>query len=175
MPDTATSKVEASPDYPRITNPPPEPGGGSNPAFPVSKFLAFRISSVSSGRCGGNQPHRTISMPAMSRYDQNCPVARTLEIIGERWTILILRDLFTKGALRFNDLEQSLAGVSPNTLSLRLKELEENGIVERHFYEQHPPRAEYLLTKKGRALGPVLRELKGWGEKHTRKPSPRKS
>jgi DNA-binding HxlR family transcriptional regulator len=108
-------------------------------------------------------------LAAMSTpYDRTCPVARTLEIIGDRWTILIIRDLLRKGPLKFLDLESSLQGISPNTLSARLKTLEEADLVERRFYEQHPPRAEYLLTAKGRELGPVLRALKDWGLKHTR-------
>lgn len=96
-----------------------------------------------------------------------CPVARTLKIIGERWTILILRDLFTHDARKFQELETSLRGISPNTLSARLKRLEDHAIVERRFYEQHPPRAEYVLTAKGRELGPALRALRSWGQKHT--------
>jgi DNA-binding HxlR family transcriptional regulator len=71
------------------------------------------------------------------------------------------------GPCRFQDFERSLAGISPNTLSARLKRLEEHGIVERRFYEQHPPRAEYGLTDKGRQLGPVLKTLLDWGRKHT--------
>jgi len=100
-------------------------------------------------------------------YDMRCPIARTLDIIGERWTILILRDLLLEGPRKFQDFQQSLAGISPNTLSARLKRLEESGVVERRFYEQHPPRAEYLLTAKGRALGPVLKALLDWGRAHT--------
>jgi DNA-binding HxlR family transcriptional regulator len=101
-------------------------------------------------------------------HDRSCPVARTLEIIGDRWTILILRDLFLKGSCKFLDFEQSLSRASPNTLSARLKTLEGEGLIERRFYEQHPPRAEYLLTAKGRELGPVLKGLRDWGERHTR-------
>ena len=103
----------------------------------------------------------------LANYDRNCPVARTLEIIGERWTILILRDLLLDGPRRFHDFEGSLPGIGPNTLSARLKTLEQAGIIARRFYEEHPPRAEYLLTEKGRALGPVLRALRDWGQKHT--------
>jgi DNA-binding HxlR family transcriptional regulator len=106
--------------------------------------------------------------PNSAPYDMRCPIARTLDIVGERWTILILRDLVTSGARRFQDFESSLAGISPNTLSARLKRLEEAGIVERRFYEQHPPRAEYLLTKKGEELRPVLKTLFDWGQRHTR-------
>lgn len=94
-------------------------------------------------------------------------MARTLDIVGDRWTILILRDLLTHESRRFQDLETSLRGISPNTLSLRLKNLEEHAIVIRRMYEEHPPRAEYLLTPKGRELGPALRALQLWGQKHT--------
>jgi DNA-binding HxlR family transcriptional regulator len=102
-----------------------------------------------------------------ANYDMRCPVARTLDIIGESWTILILRDLVISGSRRFQDFERSLTGISPNTLSARLKRLEESGIVERRFYEQHPPRAEYVLTEKGGELRPVLRALLDWGNRHT--------
>ena len=104
-------------------------------------------------------------------YDLHCPVARTLDIVGERWTMLILRDLLRAPPQKFQDLEHSL-GINPNTLSARLKRLEEHGIIERRFYEQHPPRAEYALTDKGRQLGPVLRALLDWGRRHTSPPEP---
>jgi DNA-binding HxlR family transcriptional regulator len=101
-----------------------------------------------------------------SSYNLKCPVARTLDLIGERWTILILRDLLLQGPRKFQDFEQSLTGISPNTLSARLKKLEENGLLARRFYADHPPRAEYLLTHKGRSLGPALQALLVWGRKH---------
>ena len=101
-------------------------------------------------------------------YNLRCPVARTLDIIGDRWTILILRDLLLEGPRRFQDFEASLTGISPNTLSARLKTLEQNDIVVRRLYEEHPPRADYVLTDKGRALGPVLKSLLEWGRKHAR-------
>ena len=101
-------------------------------------------------------------------YDSKCPVARALDIIGERWTILILRDLFREGPCRFQDFQRSLPGLSPNTLSARLKTLEEHGIIARQLYEEHPPRAEYLLTEKGRTLGPILKALLDWGRKYAR-------
>ncbi|MGO8953909.1 MAG: winged helix-turn-helix transcriptional regulator [Rhodomicrobium sp.] len=107
-------------------------------------------------------------MPSpLTRTQHGCPVARTLDIIGERWTILIVRDLLLHGPRKFQDFEASLKGISPNTLSARLKRLEEFGIVERHFYEQHPPRAEYRLTEKGRALGPVVQAMRDFGLEHT--------
>lgn len=95
-----------------------------------------------------------------------CPVERAAAVIGMRWTAIILRDLFLHGRRRYQDFLTSLEGISPNTLSERLKLLEATGIVERRFYQQHPPRAEYLLTKKGRALGPVLKAMRDWGNKH---------
>jgi DNA-binding HxlR family transcriptional regulator len=101
------------------------------------------------------------------RYGDRCPVARVLTIIGERWTILILRDLLKEGPRKFGDLERSLSGISPNTLSSRLKTLEDHGIIATRFYEDHPPRAEYVLTGKGEELRPVLRSLREWGQKHT--------
>jgi len=100
-------------------------------------------------------------------YDMRCPIARTLDLIGDSWTILILRDLVVAGPRKFQDFERSLAGISPNTLSARLKRLEDHGIVERRFYEQHPPRAEYVLTARGNTLRPVLRALLDWGRQHT--------
>ena len=101
--------------------------------------------------------------------DQNCPVARTLDVIGERWSILILRDLLLKGPRRFQDLQDSLAGAAPNTLSARLKALEKQGLIERKLYSEHPPRLEYHLTDRGRSLGPVLAALRDWGRRHTGK------
>ncbi|HEV2097714.1 MAG TPA: helix-turn-helix domain-containing protein [Stellaceae bacterium] len=110
----------------------------------------------------------TDPLPLSAPYDMRCPIARSLDIIGERWTILILRDLVVSGPRKFQDLERSLAGISPNTLSARLKRLEEAGIVDRRFYEQHPPRAEYVLTEKGNELRPVLKALFDWGQHHTK-------
>src|SRR6266851_9294673 len=122
----------------------------------VSRYNVF------SHRC----PTRGDPMP--DTYGLDCPLARTLDIIGERWSVLILRDLFLQGARKFQDFENSLSGISPNTLSARLKRLEEAGIIERRFYAEHPPRAEYLLTQKGNELRPVLRTLFDWGQRHTR-------
>lgn len=103
---------------------------------------------------------------ARSYRQKSCPVARTLDLIGERWTILVLRDLTLKGPRRYQDLQDSLAGVAPNTLSARLKAMEASGLIERKLYSEHPPRLEYHLTEKGKSLAPVLRALRVWGEKH---------
>ena len=101
------------------------------------------------------------------KYDLECPVARTLDIIGDRWAILILRDLFLHNVRRFQDFEATLPGLTPSVLSARLKELEDSGVIESRLYSDHPPRSEYLLTEKGRTLGPILKALKQWGEAHT--------
>ncbi len=89
-----------------------------------------------------------ITNPRIYESQPNCPIARSLDIVGERWTILILRDL-THGVTRFKEILRSLDGIPSNLLSRRLKRLEDQGIVERSFYSQHPPRAEYKLTAKG--------------------------
>ncbi len=93
-------------------------------------------------------------------------MARALDVVGERWSLLILRDLLTVGPRRFQDFLQSLGGIAPTTLSARLKSLEAEAIVERRFYSDHPPRAEYVLTKKGRGLGPVVKALRDWGARY---------
>ena len=95
-----------------------------------------------------------------------CPVARTLDLIGERWTILLLRDLLLHGPRRFQDFQASLPGVAPNTLSARLKSMEDSGLVSRTLYSERPPRLEYVLTAKGKSLGPVLKAMREWGSKH---------
>ena len=102
---------------------------------------------------------------ARSYSDPLCPVACALDRIGEKWTLLILRDLTLHPSRRFQDLIESLQGCAPNTLSARLSSLEEMGLIERRLYEQHPPRMEYLLTAKGREVRPVLKALRAWGLK----------
>jgi DNA-binding HxlR family transcriptional regulator len=106
----------------------------------------------------------------MSRlYGQACPVACSLDLLGDRWTLLIVRDLL-QGRGRFQDLLESLPGIAPTILSDRLKLLEGHGVVTRRFYSDHPPRAEYLLTEKGRELGVVIGALAGWGARHAGSP-----
>src|SRR5499433_3651863 len=103
--------------------------------------------------------------PMPKRYDQACPVAKALEVLGDRWTLLIVRDLLG-GARRFQDFQTSLKGIAPAILSDRLKLMEEHGLVTRHFYSDHPPRAEYTLTDKGKELGVVVGALALWGSHH---------
>jgi DNA-binding HxlR family transcriptional regulator len=104
------------------------------------------------------------------RYDQACPVAKSLEFLGERWTLLVVRDLLGRPR-RFHDLRASLTGVAPAVLSHRLKILEEHGIVSRTMYSEHPPRAEYALTERGQELRPVVRALAVWGARHLHRES----
>ena len=100
-------------------------------------------------------------------YDiHDCPVARTLDLIGERWTILLLRDLLLHGPRRFQDFQSSLPGVAPNTLSTRLKSMEDSGLVRRVLYNERPPRLEYVLTDKGKSLGPIVKAMREWGTKN---------
>lgn len=101
--------------------------------------------------------------PRIYESQGHCPVARTLDVVGDRWTILVLRDL-SWGRRRFSALRASLRGISANLLSDRLKRLEEQGMVERAFYSDHPPRADYRLTPKGEAFIPVLVALRDYGE-----------
>jgi DNA-binding HxlR family transcriptional regulator len=92
----------------------------------------------------------------------SCPVCRTAEIVCGKWTLLVIRDL-AEGRSRFCELERSLQGISPRTLSLRLRALEEEGIVERQTYPEVPPRVEYALTEKGRALVPLIDSMRVYG------------
>jgi DNA-binding HxlR family transcriptional regulator len=92
----------------------------------------------------------------------SCPVCRTAEVVCGKWTLLVIRDL-AEGSSRFCELERSLEGISPRTLSLRLRALEEEGIVERHTFPEVPPRVEYALTEKGKALVPLVEDMRRYG------------
>jgi DNA-binding HxlR family transcriptional regulator len=96
--------------------------------------------------------------------DDTCPVCKTAEIVCAKWTLLLVRDL-SEGRSRFCELERSLRGISPRTLSLRLRALEEEGIVERDTYPEVPPRVEYVLTKKGLALLPLIDDMREYGDR----------
>jgi DNA-binding HxlR family transcriptional regulator len=92
----------------------------------------------------------------------SCPVCRTAEVVCGKWTLIVIRDL-AEGPARFCELERSLEGISPRTLSLRLRALEEEGIVERHTFPEVPPRVEYALTEKGEALVPLIDDMRRYG------------
>src|SRR3954464_6919246 len=95
--------------------------------------------------------------------DASCPVCRTAEIVCGKWTLLLVREL-AEGRSRFCELERSLTGISPRTLSLRLRAVEEEGIVERATYPAVPPRVEYALTEKGLALIPIIEDMRTYGD-----------
>jgi DNA-binding HxlR family transcriptional regulator len=104
-------------------------------------------------------------MPIQAFADFNCSIARPLAFLGERWSLLVLRDLFL-GRHRFDEFQESL-GIATNVLSARLATLAEEGIVERRRYSEHPERFEYVLTEKGRDLQPVILALVAWGDRYT--------
>jgi DNA-binding HxlR family transcriptional regulator len=93
---------------------------------------------------------------------EGCPVTACAEILSGKWTILLIRDL-ADGRSRFCELERSLEGISPRTLSLRLRALEEHGVVERRTFPEVPPRVEYSLTEKGQALVPIIEDMRTYG------------
>ncbi len=95
----------------------------------------------------------------------NCPVANTLDILGEKWTLLIIRDLF-QGKKTYGDFKHSLESIPTNLLALRLKRLEKEGIIYKEQYQSKPVRYAYLLTTKGRDLRPLLEELLAWGKRY---------
>ena len=93
----------------------------------------------------------------------DCPVASTLDIIGDRWTLLIARDLF-KGKKRYNEFLESGENIPTNILANRLKTMEETGMIERKIYSERPPRYEYALTENGKKLGEIVKLLYQWGD-----------
>jgi DNA-binding HxlR family transcriptional regulator len=93
-----------------------------------------------------------------------CPVAKTAEIVSGKWTLLIIRDL-TTGTKRFSELERSLVGISPKTLSERLTALEREGMLHRQTYAEVPPKVEYSLTEKGQALAQVIDAMRAYGSR----------
>jgi len=108
-----------------------------------------------------------------SLAEMPCPVARTLDVVGEWWTLLIVRDALL-GARRFEDFRAT--GIADNILSARLRRLVDEGVLERVRYQERPDRHEYVLTEKGQALAPVVQALRGWGRRWTtgedRSPAP---
>lgn len=95
---------------------------------------------------------------------EKCPVCRTADVVSGKWTLLVIRDL-AEESRRFCELERSLSGISPRTLSLRLRTLEGEGIVERTTYPDVPPRVTYSLTDKGRDLVPLIEQMRQYGDR----------
>jgi len=99
----------------------------------------------------------------MYSMNNSCGVEKTLKIIGTKWTILIIRDL-CEGTKRFGELHRSLVGISPRTLTLRLKQLEAEGIIKRKVFQEIPLHVEYSLTSKGNSLREIVDTMRQWGE-----------
>lgn len=95
---------------------------------------------------------------------EECPVERVANLVGDKWILLIIRDL-VPGCKRFGELQRSVSSISPRTLSARLSSMEEAGLIDRRAYAEIPPRVEYSLTEKGRALLPLLQAMRDYGEK----------
>lgn len=102
----------------------------------------------------------------MNNHDQRC-LSHTLKVIGSKWTVLILREL-CEGTRRFGELQRALPGISPKTLSVRLQQLEENGIVKKTIFAEVPPRVEYNLTAQGASLKEIIEKMREWGSSATK-------
>ncbi len=106
-----------------------------------------------------------IGRPDVRPKRSACPVSRTLDVLGDRWSLLVVRDLM-RGKRRFAEFRESKEGIPTNTLADRLKRLVRAGIIESQRYSEHPPRVEYALTPKGEDLRPIIRAMVVWGVQH---------
>jgi DNA-binding HxlR family transcriptional regulator len=97
---------------------------------------------------------------------RRCPVEATLEVIGGKWKSLILYYLFFEGTQRFNELRRKIQGVTQHSLTVQLRQLEKDGVIQRQIYPEVPPRVEYSLTEYGRTLGPILQLMLEWGKQY---------
>ena len=95
--------------------------------------------------------------------ERGCPIERAVDVLDGKWTLLILRELF-QGKQRFGELRATLSGISPKTLTERLRFLEDRGVVQRTIFPEIPPRVEYCLTARGQEAWPVIEALRDWGE-----------
>src|SRR5206468_4158299 len=109
-------------------------------------------------------PSDCLALPEDRR--STCPIATTLDLLGDKWTLLVIRDLLFVGKRRFGELLESPEGIPTNILSDRLRRLEEHGVVEKSLYSSRPQRYEYRLTARGADLFPVLRAMAEWGLRH---------
>ena len=108
----------------------------------------------------------TPSNECQTHSRSNCPIANVLDIIGDKWTLLVVRDLLLLGKRRYGEFQSSAESIPTNILAERLKRLEAAGIVKKEFYQDKPPRAEYFLTTKGAELAPILKSTAEWGCRH---------
>lgn len=107
----------------------------------------------------------TATLPTTQLESREGCIASAMQVIGNKWTALLLRDLYASPK-RFGELERSLVGISPRTLSQRLDDLEQCGIIVKKTFQEAPPHTEYSLTEKGRDLVPVLQQMAAWGTKY---------
>lgn len=98
--------------------------------------------------------------------EKNCPIEHTVNLIGHKWKVLILRNLFNHGTQRFSELSKGIAGISQKMLTQQLRQLENDGMVHREVYPEVPPRVEYSLTALGLSLKPIFDEMNTWGKAH---------
>jgi DNA-binding HxlR family transcriptional regulator len=136
-------------------------------AMPSGRKSAQSIRLTPKGYPGGPRYNQPMAVRTMNPIHEatSCAVAACAEIIGAKWTALLVHDL-SEGPRRFSELEHSCAGISPRTLSERLRALEDEGVVERRSYAESPPRVEYELTEKGEALLPIIEEMRRFGHAH---------
>jgi DNA-binding HxlR family transcriptional regulator len=99
-------------------------------------------------------------------YRSTCPIASLLDIVGDKWTLLVVRDLLMLNKRRYGDFQNSPEAIPTNILADRLKRLEAAGLVKKELYQDNPPRAEYFLTRKGADLGPILKAMGQWGKQY---------
>jgi DNA-binding HxlR family transcriptional regulator len=99
-------------------------------------------------------------------YRSTCPIANVLDIVGDKWTLLVVRDLLMLGKRRYGEFQASPEAIPTNILAERLKRLEAAGLVKKELYQDNPPRAEYFLTRKGADLGPILKAMGQWGHRY---------
>jgi DNA-binding HxlR family transcriptional regulator len=104
--------------------------------------------------------------PCPEGYRSTCPIANVLDIVGDKWTLLVVRDLLFLSKRRYGEFQNSPEAIPTNILADRLKRLEGAGLVKKEFYQDNPPRAEYFLTRKGADLGPILKAMGHWGKQY---------
>ena len=106
--------------------------------------------------------------------DKSCPIEHTVNLIGHKWKVLILRNLFNNGTQRFSELSKGINGISQKMLTQQLRQLETDGIIFRKIYPEVPPKVEYSLTALGQSLKPILDEMNTWGIEHLKQSNPAK-
>jgi DNA-binding HxlR family transcriptional regulator len=132
-------------------------------------LLLVRFSDLLAARYASTVSPQT--EPTPRTHPRLCSIADALDVVGDRWSLLILRELGL-GVHRFNDIRAN-TGAPRETLTTRLRELEDSGVITRRRYSEHPPRDEYLLTDAGESISPVLSALRAWGERYaTHQPTP---